>query len=106
MHDLLLHRVGEAGEGLSQGLARIGPDAIVEWRSPAPWTRWRAMRNSGFPSSFPDERPVRPNTTFFRIYDAGRQLAERLMPYEKADPIVLALPHGGVPVAFEVAKAL
>jgi putative phosphoribosyl transferase len=39
-------------------------------------------------------------------HDAGRQLAERLMPYKKADPIVLALPRGGVPVAFEVAKAL
>ena len=38
--------------------------------------------------------------------DAGRQLAERLMPYKEAHPIVLALPRGGVPVAFEVAKAL
>lgn len=38
--------------------------------------------------------------------DAGRQLAERLMPYKDAHPIVLALPRGGVPVAFEVAKAL
>jgi putative phosphoribosyl transferase len=39
-------------------------------------------------------------------YDAGRQLAEKLMPYKTANPIVLALPRGGVPVAFEVAKAL
>jgi putative phosphoribosyl transferase len=39
-------------------------------------------------------------------YDAGRQLAEKLMPYKKANPIVLALPRGGVPVAFEVATAL
>ena len=38
--------------------------------------------------------------------DAGRQLAERLMPYKDAHPVVLALPRGGVPVAFEVAKAL
>jgi predicted phosphoribosyltransferase/pimeloyl-ACP methyl ester carboxylesterase len=43
---------------------------------------------------------------FENRYDAGRQLAERLMAYKKAEPIVLALPRGGVPVAFEVAKAL
>jgi putative phosphoribosyl transferase len=38
--------------------------------------------------------------------DAGRQLAERLAPLDLPDPVVLALPRGGVPVAFEVAAAL
>lgn len=38
--------------------------------------------------------------------DAGRQLAERLDYLKTQDPVVLALPRGGVPVAFEVAKAL
>jgi len=39
--------------------------------------------------------------------DAGRQLAERLTAYaDREDVIVLALPRGGVPVAFEIAKAL
>jgi predicted phosphoribosyltransferase len=38
--------------------------------------------------------------------DAGRQLAEALMRFKDEIPIVLALPRGGVPVAFEVAKAL
>jgi putative phosphoribosyl transferase len=39
--------------------------------------------------------------------DAGRQLAERLGAYtEGQDVIVLALPRGGVPVAFEVARQL
>ena len=40
-------------------------------------------------------------------HDAGRKLAQRLMPYRgKRDVIVLGLPRGGVPVAFEVAQAL
>ena len=39
--------------------------------------------------------------------EAGRQLAERLMAYRgRDDAIVLGLPRGGVPVAFEVARRL
>src|SRR3954469_7559199 len=39
--------------------------------------------------------------------DAGRQLAERLNEYaNRDDVVVLALPRGGVPVAFEVASRL
>ncbi len=39
--------------------------------------------------------------------DAGRQLAERLAAYiNRPDVLVLALPRGGVPVAFEVARSL
>lgn len=40
-------------------------------------------------------------------YDAGHALAERLQPYAgRDDVLVLALPRGGVPVAFEVAREL
>ena len=39
--------------------------------------------------------------------DAGRRLAEKLAAYaDRADVLVLALPRGGVPVGFEVARAL
>src|SRR5688572_31439396 len=39
--------------------------------------------------------------------DAGRQLAARLATYAgREDVLVLALPRGGVPVAFEVARTL
>ncbi len=38
--------------------------------------------------------------------DAGRQLAERLIEYRDKDPIVLALPRGGVPVGYEISHSL
>ncbi len=39
--------------------------------------------------------------------DAGRRLAELLIEYaDRQDVLVLALPRGGVPVAFEIAKDL
>jgi putative phosphoribosyl transferase len=38
--------------------------------------------------------------------DGGRRLAERLLDEDLHDPLVLALPRGGVPVAYEVAAAL
>lgn len=38
--------------------------------------------------------------------DAGRRLAERLGHLRDRNPVVLALPRGGVPVGHEIAKAL
>jgi len=50
---------------------------------------------------------VPPSFIFQDRTDAGRQLAEELLSYAgRDDVIVLALPRGGVPVAFEVAQRL
>jgi len=38
--------------------------------------------------------------------DAGRRLAHALLSYRDRDPVVLALPRGGLPVAAEIAAAL
>lgn len=47
------------------------------------------------------ERDVFPDRT-----EAGRRLAERLRHFKDQQPVVLALPRGGVPVAYEVARVL
>jgi erythromycin esterase-like protein/adenine/guanine phosphoribosyltransferase-like PRPP-binding protein len=51
-------------------------------------------------------KPAKPGL-FRDRRDAGRQLAKKLTAYaNRPDVIVLALPRGGVPVAYEVARAL
>ncbi|MGO9319544.1 MAG: phosphoribosyltransferase [Solirubrobacteraceae bacterium] len=43
---------------------------------------------------------------FLDRHDAGRRLAVELQGLEDERPVIVALPRGGVPVAFEVARAL
>lgn len=47
-----------------------------------------------------------PRKLFADRADAGRQLAARLRSYRVSSPVVLGLPRGGVPVAYEVAREL
>jgi putative phosphoribosyl transferase len=43
---------------------------------------------------------------FLNRAEAGRALAEKLKEYRARKPIVIALPRGGVPIGYEIAKAL
>ena len=43
---------------------------------------------------------------FFDRSEAGRLLAQRVAALQAVDPVVFALPRGGVPVALEVASSL
>src|SRR5688500_3591951 len=55
----------------------------------------------------PPEIPQAEAPRFKDRRDAGRQLADKLLEWEgRADVVVLGLPRGGVPVAFEVAARL
>ena len=50
---------------------------------------------------YPREAPI-----FENLYDAGRQLSEKLAEYKGQPVVVLAIPNGGLPVALQVALAL
>lgn len=57
-----------------------------------PWIPLRGKRSGA--RAFADRR------------EAGRRLGQLLATHQIKDPVVIALPRGGVPVAFEVAAAL
>ncbi len=50
--------------------------------------------------------PLTRRSTFSDRREAGRMLAARLLEHDLDDPVVVALPRGGVPVGFEVATTL
>ena len=65
--------------------------------------RWIKALGQGARQSvhMPDYMPL-----FTDRKDAGRQLALRLKALDLADPVVYALPRGGVPLAVEIARTL
>lgn len=70
--------------------SRTGPKAVMPRTS-----LWLGLRDSD------------RMTDFFRNRaEAGQLLARRLEIYRTRDPVVLALPRGGVPVASEIARSL
>jgi predicted phosphoribosyltransferase len=50
--------------------------------------------------------PAVPGARFTDRRDAGRRLALQMAALRTAEPVVVALPRGGVPVAAEIARAL
>ena len=54
----------------------------------------------------PAEQTFESTRRFRDRIDAGRKLAVQLRQYEGEQPVVVALPRGGVPVGYEVARAL
>ena len=52
------------------------------------------------------DKPAEIRLPFFDRRAAGRLLAQQLVKFKQERPLVLALPRGGVPVAYEVAKKL
>lgn len=43
---------------------------------------------------------------FIDRHDAGRQLAQKLLRYKDKNPVVVAIPRGGVVLGYEAAKAI
>lgn len=53
-----------------------------------------------------NDRAIVMNAVFSDREEAGRELGRHLSAFALTDPVVLALPRGGVPIGAEVARAL
>ena len=85
----------------------IVPGATHLFEEPGALDQVVDLARQWFLDFLPD--PARPAVHPGRFTDrrqAGRELAAALRRFRADDPLILALPRGGVPVAFEVAQAL
>src|SRR5690606_34103470 len=94
----------------------VRPQCAIE--SSRPRSRWHADRMSSLGRTAPRCERRSAEDSVMATYvssigdrfedrrDAGRRLAPLLDRTREGDPVVLALPRGGVPVGYEVARAL
>src|SRR5438477_10615001 len=80
------------------------PASIVAWRGKHGASSCAA--GSPLIAYRPGASRMASGGTFRDRRDAGRRLAAALTRFRDDAPVILALPRGGVPVAFEVARAL
>src|SRR2546422_221278 len=81
------------------------PDGTIEARRElAAHLRQRGCPAQGAPPQ--DEGRMIGSMQYLDRREAGSQLAAELMPFASEQPVIVALPRGGVPVGVEVARAL
>src|SRR6516165_8466433 len=86
----------------SWALSRVSISAASSWIA---WTR-KPGCGSGSDGSAQRSLPGGRNMKFADRSEAGRRLADKLLHLKNRQPLVLALPRGGVAVGFEIAGVL
>src|SRR5439155_4801511 len=81
------------------------PERRIFLKNQARWKRRRDWLQTGSANIYNNRGLM--SASYQDRFDAGRNLAMRLSEYaNRQDVVILALPRGGLPVAFEVADAL
>jgi putative phosphoribosyl transferase len=86
------------------GTLEIAVDETVRWFRR--WLKGERLDAGGRRSAADDFAGASPPSHFADRRAAGEALAIRLTPFAKLDPVVIALPRGGIEVAEPIARAL